>query len=191
MSTLIENLTALRGVWREELSAVDENGVAVDHDPHGGVPGAFPYEVLVYIDFDGVRFAQTTVVLAGREQAVRTFEASVTGDVLEFVPLGPGAPRIVGVSQGPGALWFVADTVAAEAIQRYAEPDFIRIDGDRRWRHTVLWRNGALRRFLMVKGRRISNDTSTRHSLDPRGAVGPVHDLRSEVDIYAAKGSRP
>ncbi|MEY3493002.1 MAG: hypothetical protein RL413_420, partial [Actinomycetota bacterium] len=104
MSTLIDNLHSLRGVWREELSAVDENGSPIAHDPHGGVPGPFPYEVLVYIDFDGARFAQTTVVLAGREQAVRTFEAAVRGDVLEFVSLGPGAPRIVGVSQGPGAL---------------------------------------------------------------------------------------
>jgi len=187
VSTLIDNLFSLRGVWREELSAVDENGDTISHDPYGGVPGAFPYQVLVYIDFDGARFAQTTVVLSGREPAVRTFEASVKADVLEFVPLGPGAPRIVGVSQGPGALWFVADTVAAEAIQRYAEPDFIRIDGDRRWRHTVLWRNGALRRLLMVKGHRISPDTSVRHDLDPRGVDGPVHDLRSVVDIYSAK----
>jgi hypothetical protein len=40
----------------------------------------------------------------------------------------------------------------------------------------------------MVSGRRISTDTSVRHVLDPRGADGPVHDLRSEVDIYAGKG---
>ena len=190
MSSLVANLDSLRGVWHDELTAVDENGAPIAYDPHGGVPGEFPYEVLVYIDFDGRHFVQTTVVLSGRANAIRTFEADIVGDVLEFVPLGPGAPRIVGVSQGPGALWFVADTVAAESIQRYAEPDFIRVDGDRRWRHTVLWRNGDLRRFLMVRGRRVSSDPTVRHDLDPRGMAGPVHETRSEVEIYDAKGGR-
>lgn len=185
-SALVATLSDLRGVWRDRLTAVDGAGRVVNHDPHGGVPGAFPYENLVYIDFDGERFVQTSVVLSGREPAVRTFEARRRDDTLVFTPLGPGAPTIIGVSAVRGHLWFVADDIVHDGISRYAEPDHIHVEGDRRWRHTVLWRHGALVRVMHVAGSLLSRDTSRRRDDDPRGVDGPVHDTRSEVEMYDA-----
>ena len=105
------SLSDLRGVWRDRLTAVDGSGRDVTHDPHGGVPGAFPYENLVYIDFDGERYVQTSVVSSRRDPAVRTFEARRNGETLVFTTLGPGAPNIVGISPVRGHLWFVADDI--------------------------------------------------------------------------------
>jgi len=140
----------------------------------------------VYIDFDGERFVQTSVVLSGREPAVRTFEARRRDDTLVFTPLGPGAPTIIGVSAVRGHLWFVADDIVHDGISRYAEPDHIHVEDDRRWRHTVLWRHGALVRVMHVAGSLLSRDTSRRRDDDPRGVDGPVHDTRSEVEMYDA-----
>ena len=191
MSLLRETLGALVGVWRDHLSAVDQNGIAIAYDPHGGVPGEFPYENLVYIDFDGDNFVQTSVVLSGRDTAVRTFEAKRVDETLVFTPLGPGAPRIVGVSPVLGHLWFVADDIVHDGISRYAEPDHIRVDGDHRWRDTVLWRHGTIVRVMHVRGELLTRDTSRRLDIDPRGVSGRVHDIRSEVEMYeAGKGSK-
>lgn len=188
-SALAATLLDLRGVWRDRLTAVDGSGREVTHDPHGGVPGAFPYENLVYIDFDGEHFVQTSVVSSGRDPAVRTFEARRNGETLVFTRLGPGAPNIVGISPMRGHLWFVADDILHDGISRYAEPDHVHVEGDRRWRHTVLWRHGSLVRVMHVAGSLLGRDTSRRRSDDPRGADGPVHDTRSEVEMYEAGGN--
>jgi len=185
-----ETLADLTGVWHDRLTAVDGSGRAVAHDPHGGIPGEFPYDNLVYIDFDGTRFVQTSVVLSGRDAAVRTFEAHRRGDTLRFVPLGPGAPAIVGISPVRGHLWFVAEPITHEGISRYAEPDHIHVEGARRWRHTVLWRHGELVRVMHVAGDLLSRDVGVRHADDPRGTDGGVHDALSEVDMYREGGTR-
>lgn len=190
MSVLAATLGALAGIWRDRLTAVDGSGNDVSYDPHGGIPGEFPYENLVYVDFDGECFRQTSVVLAGRAPAVRTFEAHRVGETLRFVPLGPGAPAIVGISPVRGHLWFVAEPITHEGISRYAEPDHIHVEGDRRWRHTVLWRHGELVRVMHVAGERLARSATVRHESDPRGATGGVHDALSEVDMYQARGAR-
>ena len=44
------DLAAIGGVWRDRLRATGPDGVELHHDDAGGVPGAFPYENLVYVD---------------------------------------------------------------------------------------------------------------------------------------------
>jgi len=187
---LATDLAAMCGVWRDRLSAQDPRGRAMTEDALGGVPGAFPYENLVYVDFDGTHYRQTNVVLSGREPHERTFTARVSGGELRFDPLGPEAPLHVGISGGPGLIWFVAASVRDVGLQQYAEPDLIRIEGDRRWRDTVLWRHGELARTLHVEGVRLETDTSVPHPLDPRGAHHPVHGDRSVTTSYAAPAPR-
>jgi len=183
---LAADLTAMRGVWRDELSACGPQGEPLTWDDAGGVPGAFPYTNLVYVDFDRStgRFEQTNVVLEGREHHVRTFTATVASGRLTFDRLGPEAPEHVGVSGGPGLIWFVAADLREPGVQRYAEPDLIRVQGDRRWRDTVLWRNGTLARTLHVEGHRLTLDTTRPHELDPRGTDAPVHGERSVTTNY-------
>ena len=189
---LLVDLAAMCGVWRDRLRAFDPLGVELDQDLHGGVPGAFPYENLVYVDLDADMaagtgsYTQTNVVLSGRDFHQRTFTATVADGQLRFDRLGPEAPVHVGISGGPGRIWFVAEAITAPGLARYAEPDLIRIDGDRRWRHTVLWRDGALARVLDVEGERIAASTGEIHPLDPRGAGHPVHGERSVTTNYSA-----
>ena len=178
------DLAAMCGVWRDRLRATGPDGVELRRDEAGGVPGAFPYENLVYVDLDDGAYTQTNVVLSGRELQERTFTATVADGILRFDHLGPEAPVHLGVSAGAGLIWFVAESVTHEGVGRYAEPDLIRIDGDRRWRDTVLWRHGALARLLHVEGQRVGRDTTTRHPLDPRGTEGPVHGERSVTTNY-------
>ena len=183
---LSADLTAMCGVWRDHLRARDGAGRELFDDPHGGAPGAFPYENLVYVDFDGERYIQTNVVLSGRAPHQRTFTATVTDDVLRFDVLGPDAPAHVGISGGPGLIWFVAEHIADAGVGRYAEPDLIRIEGERRWRNTVLWRHGELARVLDVSGERLGTDVSQPHELDPRGRDAQVHGERSVTKNYSA-----
>ena len=96
VNPLDRDLFAMVGVWHDHLTAWDVHGRAVDHDPFGGVPGPFPYDNLVYCDFDGSVWTQTNVTFRGREPAVRTFEADVADGVLTFRRLGPEAPEHVG-----------------------------------------------------------------------------------------------
>lgn len=181
---LATDLASMVGVWHDHLEAWDPDGTAVFEDPHGGVPGPFPYDNLVYFDFDGSTATQTNVTFAGRETAVRTFESDLSDGVLRFRRLGPDAPVHLGVSGGPGVIWFVPGSWQEPGLGRYSEPDHIRIDGDRRWRTTVLYRHGALVRTMMASGRRLSVDTSVRHELDPRGADGPVHESRDVTQHF-------
>jgi hypothetical protein len=182
--TLVADLTAMVGVWRDRLEAFTPDGSPLSDDDAGGVPGPFPYENLVYVDFDGASYTQTNVVLSGRPDHQRTFTATVADGVFRFDPLGPEAPTHVGVSGGPGLIWFVAESIAAPGVGRYAEPDLIRIDGERRWRNTALWRDGTLARLLSVEGERVGLDTSRPHDLDPRGADVAVHGDRSTTQQY-------
>ena len=48
-------------------------------------------------------------------------------DVLTFRRLGPEAPEHVGVTGGPGLIWFVSRSLADPGLQRYCEPDLIRL----------------------------------------------------------------
>jgi hypothetical protein len=188
---LATDLLAMRGVWRDVLRAYGPDGEELSDDPDGGAPGPFPYENLVYVDFDGRSYAQTNVVLAGRPPHQRTFTATVEGGVLRFDHLGPDAPEHVGISGGPGRIWFVAASTLAEGLTRYAEPDLIRLEGDRRHRHTVLWRHGRLARVLDVRGERLGTDTSVLHPLDPREPGSAVHGPRSSTANYATPASVP
>ena len=187
MSQLIDNLRAMRGVWHDHLTAYAPDGSPVGDDPYGGVPGPFPYDNLVYIDFDGVDYFQTNVTFAGRPKHVRSFHARVTDGVLRFDKLGPEAPSHVGVSGGPGVIWYLPEQVD-DAWQRYSEPDHIRLLGaDQRTRVTVLYRGGRLVRTMTVAGTRISTDPTRRVALDPRGADGPVHDEHSVTYVFSSK----
>ena len=192
---LVDDLRSMVGVWHDRLRAWDAAGTELHHDPFGGVPGPFPYENLVYCDFDGRTWTQTNVTFRGREPHARTFEADVDGGVLTFRRLGPEAPEHVGVSGGPGLIWFVARSLAEPGLQRYCEPDLIRLDVPadedpaagrpaRRWRTTVLWRDGELVRPMLVEGERLTVDTSRTHPWDPRGADAPVHGTRSATRQY-------
>ena len=186
------------GVWHDVLTAFDLSGRPVTDDPFGGVAGPFPYENLVYCDFDGAVWTQTNVTFRGRPAHSRTFEADVTDGVLSFRRLGPDAPRHVGISGGPGLIWFVADSMADPGLQRYCEPDLIRLDTTpevvgqpaRRWRTTMLWRDAELVRPLLVEGTRLTVDTSRPHHWDPRGPDVAVHGTLSTTDQYRS-GSAP
>ena len=122
-------------------------------------------------------------MLSGRDPHVRSFQASVHDGVLTFAKLGPDAPDHVGVSGGPGIIWFLARDIG-EGWQNYSEPDIITVTGDRRTRHTALWRNGRLARTLAVTGTRRSSDPTTRVADDPRGADGPVHDTPHATQVW-------
>ena len=180
------DLASMTGVWHDHLEAFDPDGTPIVHDEHGGVPGPFPYDNLVYFDFDGSTVTQTNVTFAGREPKVRTFESDLVDGVLRFRRLGPEAPQHVGVSGGPGVIWFVPESWNEPGLNRYSEPDHIRIEGESRWRTTVLYRNGPLVRTMMVTGTRLSGETSERHHLDPRGPGSPVHEDRDVTTHFVA-----
>ena len=183
------DLEAMCGVWHDHLQAFDVRGGTVADDPFGGVPGPFPYDNLVYIDYaDGV-YRQTNVTFAGRARHVRSFEATVADGVLRFAALGPDAPRHIGISGGPGLIWFVAQDWRSEGLARYAEPDLIRLVGDQRWRYTLLYRDGVVVRPMLVEGQRVSTVTSVCHTLDPRGSSAPVHETRAITHHYRSASS--
>ncbi|MBL8046582.1 MAG: hypothetical protein JNL09_08580 [Anaerolineales bacterium] len=101
-----------------------------------------------------------------------------------FNKLGPDAPEHIGVSGGPGILFFTPRHVD-EAWQRYSEPDCIRlIDANHRTRTTVLYRNGVAVRTLTAYGQRLAATAHQRVELDPRGPDGPVHNLPGETQVF-------
>lgn len=180
-----DNLLLFRGVWHDRLQGYHPDGAEMSFDEHGGSPGPFPYEQLVYIDFDEGRYRQTNIVLRGRPSYQRTFAGSIEDGVLVFDPLGPNAPRTVGVSGGLGVLVFLPERVDHESLVNFTDPDYIRYLGhDQRSRTTTLYRGGRLRRVLTVAGTRISRDPTRRVDIDPRGPHGPVHEGENTTRVY-------
>lgn len=188
--SVVDNLYAMRGVWHDRLRGFHPNGSPMDFDEHGGTPGPFPYENLVYIDFDGTNYEQTNVVVTGRPLHVRSFRATVVDGVLRFGQLGAGDPGHVGVSAGPGVLVFTPGVID-DSLKRFSDPDFILLNGppDRptsRLRVTTLYRYARIVRVLRVEGERVSDDPTKRVATDPRGRRGAVHDRPSPTSVYDA-----
>ena len=106
----------------------------------------------------------------------------------DSVDSAPDAPPHIGVSGGPGLIWFVAEALDHPGLQQYSEPDLIRLDVTsdpaRRWRYTALYRHGPLVRPMLVEGTRLTLDTSVPHELDPRGPDAAVHGDRSTTRQY-------
>jgi len=179
-ASVAETLASFHGVWLDLVAAFHPDGSPMDLDvphPSGAAPGAFPYQQLVYVDFDAEtgRLTQTNVMLRGREGS-RTFRGGMSGGVLRFDPTGLEAPNTIGVSGGPGVLVLLPERVDLDSHRRFADPDYVRyLGGDQRTRTTTLYRDGELKRVLTVSGTRVHTDPSRRLDWDPRGPEGPVH----------------
>ncbi len=185
------NLLLLRGTWHDHIELYQLDGTPLDDDSAAGSgsPGPGPFDNLVYIDFDGSHLQLTNVHLRGREAGAKTFTGSMQDGLLVFDPLGPGAYQNIGMSGGPGILTFNARTLG-EASGVYMEPDFIMLTAPgERVRHTVLYRHGEAVRTLTARGTRLWPTCDRRHTLDPRGAEGPVHEVpfRSTIWSHLAK----
>ena len=89
-SSVAANLALFHGVWLDRVVAYHPDGTAMDHDEGGTAAGPFPYQQLVYLDFDGTRLTQTNLPVRGRPPVPRTFRATVVHGVLR--PTG-GAAR--------------------------------------------------------------------------------------------------
>lgn len=177
------NLSLMTGVWHDRIELFELDGTHREHDTQGGTPGSSPYENLVYIDFDGENLRQTNVTFRGRPLHVRSFSSKVVDGVLRFEKLGPNDPGHVGVAAGEGVLIFTP-IIVDESWMRYSEPDYIRVEGDKRTRNTMLYRDGLLVRTMNVTGTRLTLDTTKRHELDPRGTVGEVHEAASTTQVF-------
>jgi len=179
-----EALALFRGVWLDQVTAWHPDGTPMERDvphPSGAEPAAFPYQQLVYLDFDAAtgRLVHTNVPLAGPAgtpvRKPRSFRAGISGGVLRFETAGLEAPNTIGVSGGPGVLVLLPERVDTDAHRRFADPDYVRyLGGDQRTRTTTLYRDGELKRILTVSGTRIHHDPSRRVPSDPRGPEGPV-----------------
>lgn len=180
------NLALMRGIWIDRCEYFELDGTPKFFDDSGGTPGASPYENIVYIDFDGINYRQTNVCFRGRPLHVRSFEAKIIDGILRFNTLGEGDGGHIGISGGIGILIFTPMMID-DSWTRYSEPDFIRLDGDRRTRNTMLYRHGKLVRTLSVVGHRISPVANQRASFDPRGANGEVHDIQSVTEVFKKK----
>lgn len=179
------SLALMRGVWHDHIETFNLDGTPLAHDPWSGAPGDAPFDNLVYIDFDGENYLQTNVTFRGRPFHARSFTAKYKDGKLYFDKLGPEAPQHIAISGGVGVLWFLSENNTDEALSRYSEPDCIILDGyDRRTRLTVLYRNGAAVRTLIARGVRIAPTCERRVDFDPRGADGPVHEVRSVTKVY-------
>jgi hypothetical protein len=180
MNALADTLSSMCGVWHDVLHAFHPDGTAMAEDTVGSTQGPFPYDNLVYVDFDGTTYRQTNVTFRGRPLKVRSFEARVTGGVLRFARLGPEDPGHVGVGAGHGRLVFCAARNDQVGTRAYDEPDVVELlDEHTRRRTTILYRHGALVRTMAVTGTRVAATAGRRVPLDPRGIDGPVHELPS------------
>ena len=183
--TVADTLWRLRGVWHDVLTAFHPDGTPMSHDEHGSVPGPYPYENLVYIDFDGAAYAQTNVTVKGRPLHARSFTATLVDGVLVWDHLGTDDPGHIGVGAGDGAVIFTSRRNDHEGGVAYSEPDLVQLLGeDTRRRTTFLYRFGELVRTLRVDGERIATDPTVRVAWDPRGAEGPVHDGRLTTNAF-------
>lgn len=183
--SVVDTLLRMRGVWHDTLHAFHPDGTPMPFDEVGSVHGPFPYDNLVYVDFDGEVYRQTNVTFRGRPLKVRSFEAKVVDGVLRFDPLGPRDPGHVGISAGPGRLIFCPATTDHPGLSHYSEPDFVELTGSgTRQRTTMLYRGGELVRTLAVSGIRLAATADRRVPDDPRGADGPVHELHSTTQAF-------
>jgi len=181
-------LGRMAGVWHDRVEIYSPDGSPVADDPASGTPGPAPFDNLVYVSFDGVRYVQTNVAYRGRPLASRTFSGRLVDGILRFDRLGPDDPGHVGVSGGPGILFFVSATLGPGAL-RYCEPDCVRLLGpSARTRTTVLYRQGRIVRTLTAHGARISPPTDTRLACDPRGPDGSVHDGFHPTEVFTPGG---
>jgi hypothetical protein len=180
---VFDNLMAMRGVWHDHLQGYAPDGTPFEFDEFGAIRGPYPFEYLVYIDFDGLTFRQTAVIVAGRPPAARSFSAEFADGVLKFASNGPGDPGIVGVSGGPNMLVFTPQ-VLAESLQNFHDPDWITFTATTRQRVTTLYRGGELKRILRVDGVRVAALADKRMAWDPRGADGPVHAAAITSNVY-------
>jgi len=181
------NLMLLRGTWHDHIELYNLDGTPLDDDSTAGSgsPGPGPFDNLVYIDFDGEKLSLTNVHIRGRETAAKTFTGYMREDLLVFDPLGPGAYENIGMSGGPGILTFNARQLD-KSTDVYMEPDFIMLTAPgERVRHTVLYRNGEAVRTLTAKGTRLWPSCERRHTLDPRGEDGPVHEEPFSSSIWS------
>ena len=181
------NLMLLRGTWHDHIELYNLDGTPLDDDSAAGSgsPGPGPFDNLVYIDFDGDRLFLTNVHIRGRDTAAKTFTGRMRHGLLVFDPLGPGAYENIGMSGGPGILTFNARGLNP-ATDTYMEPDFIMLTAPgERVRHTVLYRHGEAVRTLTARGTRLWPSCDRRHTLDPRGSDGPVHEEPFSSPIWA------
>ncbi len=182
--TVGDTLLRMRGVWHDYVSIYTLAGTPLAVDEHSGTPGPAPFDNLVYVDFDGEHYHQTNVTFRGRPLHVRTFSGKLIDGVLHFDRLGPRDPGHIGVSGGPGVLFFIASMVD-ESMHRYSEPDCIRLLGQaERTRTTVLYRHGKAVRTLTANGYRIAPTADRRVADDPRGPDGPVHDRSEDTTVF-------
>ena len=186
VGSVADNLMRLRGTWHDQISLfkLDGSPLADDSEAGAGSPGPSPFDNLVYFDFDGTHLSLTNVPIRGRPLKPKTFRAQLQDNVLVFDSLGPGAFENIAMSGGPGILTLNARELNS-ACQVYMEPDFIiMLSASERVRHTVLYRNGIAVRTLTAHGQRLSPLCDKRHSLDPRGESGPVHEESTQATIW-------
>ncbi len=182
------NLSLLQGTWLDKVSLYNLDGSPLDDDTAAGsgTPGKSPFENLVYISFSKGRLTLTNVHIRGRDSVAKTFAGSIVEDVLVFDSLGSGAYENIGMSGGEGILTF-STRALGKATNIYLEPDFIIINPpDKRIRHTVLYRHGVAQRTLTAHGTRLSENCQQRHSLDPRGKHGEVHETPFKSTLWEA-----
>jgi hypothetical protein len=172
--TVIDTLGAMVGVWHDHLEAFTPAGEPVMWDEFGSSVGAYPYDNVVYVDFDGTDYVQTNVVFRGRDHHARTFSGTVRDGVLFFNHLGENAPQHVGVSAGPGRIIYCSQRLDHPGLLNYAEPDYVQLTSDHERERT--YRAGEVVRTLRVTGVRLTTSTKRRHNLDPRGPGTEVHD---------------
>lgn len=180
-----DTLMQMQGVWHDHIQLFNLSGDPLETDSWSGTPGSAPFDNLVYIQFDGELYQQTNVTFRGRPLHVRSFRGVLQDGILRFEHLGPDDPSHIGVSGGPGRIIFAPEKITA-SWERYAEPDFIQLTSPgQRQRVTLLYRHGKVVRTLLATGTRLSPLAQTRHSIDPRGPVGPVHAELKNTHVFS------
>jgi len=178
----------MRGVWHDHVEIFDLSGQPMDDDPLSGTPGPAPYDNLVYIVFDGINYTQSNITFRGRPYFAKTFRGKLIDGILYFNQLGPKDPGHIGVSGGPGILFFAASKYY-EGTQRYSEPDCVRIIGtSERTRTTLLYRDGVAIRTLTANGVRLAPTAEKRLPWDPRGPGESVHVDHKDTVVFHKRG---
>ena len=146
---------------------------------NAGFPGLAVLMVLAFTVLHGLAWGTRGPLMV----ALRAdyFGPSSFGTIMGFSSL----IVMLGMSGGPGILTFNARQLGA-ATNIYMEPDFIMLTAPgERVRHTVLYRHGEAMRTLTARGTRLWPTCERRHSLDPRGPEGPVHETPFVSPIWS------